>query len=214
MKYTDVAWDFDGCLYDSYPQINADMQIILARHGVEASVEEINSYTRVTQGHAIAHYAPLCGLSPEEFGEEYRGYKDSYLSDLCRPYPGIPELLRDIAAAGMKNHICSNRVTEQSRVYLERDGLLPYFGAITGPDKEKGIARKPAPDMVAAVVAQRGISPEKLLMVGDRELDILAAHGAGSHGCFFDPDGCNPQPACVEYIAPDVATLRKIIFGE
>jgi len=212
MKYTDIAWDFDGCLYDSYPHINRDLQVILARYGVEASLEEINSYTRVTQGHAVAHYAPLCGLPAEELSREYREYKDSYLSDLCRPYPGIVELLRDIVAAGMRNHICSNRLVEHSRMYLERDGLMPCFDVISGI--VPGVKRKPEPDMLQVVLRARGIESRQMLMVGDRELDIQAGHNAGCDGCFFDPDGCNAKPACVEYVAPDVAALRKVIWGD
>ena len=214
MKYTDIAWDFDGCLYDSYPHINSDMQIILARHGVQSSLEEINSYTRVTQGHALKHYAPLCGCSVEDLTKEYRSYKDSYTSDLCQPFPGIPELLRDIAAAGMQNHICSNKEAKKTLMYLDRDNLTQYFGVISGVDKKNGILGKPKPDILNVVLNTRGIKPSALLMVGDRPLDIEAAHNAGCEGCFFDPDRCNVKPDDAEYEAYTADILRKIIFGD
>ncbi len=212
MKYTDIAWDFDGALYDSYPHINADLQYVLRQFGLEASLEEINAQTRITQGHAFAYFAPLCGRSADEIKSAFKARKESYLSDLCQPYPGIPELIREIAAAGMHNHICSNKAPENSKKYLDRDGLTPYFDVIGGV--MPGIRRKPEPDMLKLVLRTRGIDGKQMLMVGDRLLDIEAGHNAGCDGCFFDPDRCNPRPDCAEYEAYTAEELRKIIFGD
>ena len=212
MKYTDVAWDFDGALYDSYPHINTDLQYVLLRHGLEVSLDEVNAQTRITQGHAFAHFAPLCGCSAEELKREFKERKEGYLSDLCQPYPGIPELLRDLHAAGIQNHICSNKQPCNSKKYLDRDGLTPYFGVISGVSE--GIRRKPEPDMLNVVLKTKGIEPKAMLMIGDRRLDIEAAHNAGCDGCFFDPDRCNEKPADVEYEAYTAEELRKILLGE
>lgn len=214
MKYTDVAWDFDGCLYDSYPHINADMQYVLEQYGVRATLEEINRYTRITQGDACRHFAPLCGCEVDELVRVFQTRKNSYVSDLCRPYPGIPELLRDLTNAGIRNHICSNKKAPDTLQYLDRDGLTQYFDVISGVDRENGVLGKPKPDILNVVLRARGISPKAMIMVGDRPLDIEAAHNAGCDGCFFDLDHCNQAPADVEYEALSVEALRSILLGE
>lgn len=214
MKYTDIAWDFDGALYDSYPHINADMQYVLSQYGLNLTLEEVNEKTRITQGHALNYFAPLCGCSVEELTRVYKERKEGYLSDLCRPFPGIPELVRGIAAAGMRNHICSNKQAFHSKKYLDRDGLTPYFDIISGVDRENGIFGKPKPDILNVVLNTRGISPKAMLMVGDRLLDTEAAHNAGCPACFFDPDRFNVRPPQSEFEAYTAEELRKIIFGD
>ena len=214
MKYTDIGWDFDGALYNSYPHINESFRKVLWRHGCKADLEEINRWNRITQGHSMRHFAPLCDCSFEQLREEIHMEKDGTLGPQCLPYEGIPELLRDIAAAGIRNHICSNKRAPATKQYLDRDGLTPYFDVISGIDPERGIEGKPKPDILNDVLTQRGVDPSRMLMIGDRPLDIEAGHAAGCDGCFFDPDGCNVKPEDAEYQAFTVADLRKIILGE
>ena len=121
--------------------------------------------------------------------------------------------MRDIAASGRRNHICSNRRIASSAAYLERDGLLPYFDVIAGPDMEGGIPAKPQPDLVIRILKEHGTEPCRLLMIGDRELDLLAGHGAGSDACFFDPDRYCTAIYDAEFRTCDVDELRRFILG-
>ena len=213
MKYTEIAWDFDGCLYDSYDHIISCIRSAVGRFGYSATAEEIFPYVRVSVPHAFRHFAPLCGCKPENLGYWYRQAGAQETSDLVRPYDGIPELLRDIAASGRRNHICSNRRISSSAAYLERDGLLPYFDVIAGPDMEGGIPAKPQPDLVIRILKEHGTEPCRLLMIGDRELDLLAGHGAGSDACFFDPDRYCTVIYDAEFRTCDVDELRRFILG-
>lgn len=212
MKYRDIAWDFDGTLYNSYPYIIQCLRRSLEQFGYTDTEENIARYAHVTVAHALAHYAPLCGCTAEELLRWYRVFS-AETSPLTVPYEGIPELLRDITLAGGRNHICSNRRVPRCKVYLDRDGLTQYFDVFSGPDAAPDLIAKPAPDLIRLILDARKLAPGELLMVGDRNLDLEAAHAAGSAGCFFDPDGfatvtCNP-----EFFAADVDELRKILLG-
>jgi len=214
MRFTDVAWDFDGTLYDSYPHIVFCMGNAIRTLGISDTPENIAALVHQSIPHAYAHYAPLCGCAPQDVSRAYREQVTAMgLAERTVLYGGIRELLQDLTAAGIRNHLCSNRKLKGCLDYLERDGLLPFFDLFLCPDVKEGLKGKPAPDLVLAILEARGISPDRMVMVGDRNLDHEAAHAAGVRGVFFDPDGfaevsCNP-----EFVAPDVAALRKILLG-
>ena len=212
VKYCDIAWDFDGTLYNSYPFIVQCIRQSLEKFGYTDTEENIALYAHVTVGHALEHYAPLCGCEKADLLHWYRVFS-AEISPLTVPYEGIPELLRDITLAGGRNHICSNRSAVRCKEYLDRDGLSQYFDVFSGPDVAPGIVAKPAPDLIRVILDARRIPPEELLMVGDRNLDIEAAHAAGAVGCFIDIDGFATVTCHPEFFAADVAELRKILLG-
>ena len=214
MKYFDIAWDFDGTLYNSYPYIIVNATETLRAFGVEPDPEELEKLCHDALGVTFRHYAPLCGCTPDDLRSLYlENVRAGGCSSLVSPYPGIAGLLADIVRAGGRNHICSHRGLDGCKSFLARDGLAGYFDCFVCPDSPGGLRFKPAPDYICHLMEQRGIAPEGLIMVGDRNLDIEAAHAAGCAGCFFDPDGfatvtCNP-----EFIAPDMEALRKVLLG-
>ena len=212
MKLTDIAWDFDGCLYDSYDHIVSCLLYAVEKFGYSSSDAEIRPYARISAPYALQCFAPRCGCTYEELRYWYQ-QKAAEISDLVVPYPELPQLLRDIVAAGGRNHICSNRRWASSAAYLERDGLLELFDSVVGPDTAPGFPRKPEPGLIVHIQSLHGTEPKKLLMIGDRELDLQAAHGAGSLSCFFDPDGYCRETYETEFTAKTAEDLRKVIFG-
>ena len=209
LKFKEIAWDFDGTLYNSYPHIVRCLRLAMEQFGYTDSEENIAKWAHITVTHAMSHYAPFCGCSAKNLNYWYRKFVGE-TSPLCTPYPGICELLREIVAAGGRNHLCSNRDAQKCRDYFERDGILDCFTVFSGIGP--GINSKPAPDLVQAVLTDGNIAPESLLMVGDRNLDVQAAHAAGSKGCFFDLDGYSTPTSDPEYTAFSVEELRKILF--
>ncbi len=209
LKYRDIAWDFDGTLYNSYPHIIRCLRLAMEQFGYTDSEENIAKWAHITVGHAFEHYAPFCGCRRENLAHWYRKFI-AETSPLCTPYPGIPELLREIVAAGGRNHLCSNRDAQKCKDYFARDGILDCFTVFSG--MKSGIRSKPAPDLVNGVLNEGKIAPKDLLMVGDRNLDIEAAHAAGAKGCFFDLDGYSTPTSNPEHTALTVAELRKILF--
>ncbi len=213
MKYKDIAWDFDGTLYNSYPHIARNLRLTMEKFGYTDSEENILQFAHITTGHAYEHYAPLCGVTREEFVQEHHKLAYGPASDLVQPYPGIVELLRDIVAAGGRNHLCTNRKTDSCRLYFERDGIADCFDFYSGPDVAPEANRKPDPDLIKVILDARSIAPASLLMVGDRNLDIEAAHAAGSAGCFIDMDGFSTVTCNPEYQAANIDELRAILLG-
>ncbi len=213
MRFKHIAWDFDGTLYDSYPHIIWAMKKAIEKFGYTDREENIARWVHITVPTAYRHYAPLCGVTPEQLAVEYRNLATGYVSDRVQLYPGIPQLLRDIVAAGGKNYLCTNRKASDGKAYFVRDGVAQYFDFYSGPDVKDGLKSKLEPDLVALILTEKGIAPQDLLMVGDRNLDIESAHAAGAMGCFMDLDGYSTPTCNPEYFAANVEELRKVILG-
>ncbi len=66
---------------------------------------------------------------------------------------------------------------------LSTHELDSYFTHIIAADD--GFPRKPAPDAMTHVLTTYAIDPAHALVIGDRDVDILAGQAAGSCTCLF-----------------------------
>jgi HAD superfamily hydrolase (TIGR01549 family) len=91
-------------------------------------------------------------------------------------YPGVPDLLKELQA-----HYRLGMLANQPPQFLpriEKLGLVSYFDLILGSD-DIGL-KKPDPAFFQLALDQFGLSPQEVLMVGDRlENDIRPAKSLG-----------------------------------
>jgi phosphoglycolate phosphatase len=101
----------------------------------------------------------------ERYGEI--GYSENIL------YPGIPELLHSLADAGVALGVCTSKRADFAEKILEMFGLRAYFNFVSGG--EIGTHKW---QQIQALLEQRVVT-ESTVMVGDRSVDITAAHRNG-----------------------------------
>lgn len=99
------------------------------------------------------------------------------LNTLARPYDGILEALGALNAAGVKMAVLSNKPEEFTISGVKK--LLPgqEFFAVRGGRADTPL--KPAPDGALALAKAMGVKPEKVVFVGDSNVDISTARNAG-----------------------------------
>ena len=209
MKYTDVAWDFDGTLVDTYPCLIRIYQDMLEEYGYRVSREEIHSKISISFGHAHKYYSELYGISLDDLRRRYRELRA--LNGLCldemKVYPGVAEVLKAIKESGRRNHLYTNR-NRLALSYLEAYGLLQYFdGFVTSENIGK---LKPEPDGLYVLLEAYHISPERLLMVGDRAVDMDAAKAAGADTCFYNTNGIE-VPANADHVVEDLMEILTFL---
>lgn len=208
MKYTDIAWDFDGTLFDSYPSCVREFSELLKSYGYEESDEAIMDQLVITSRHAKAFFAAKYHLDLGELNRRYKGFS-SFRPEEVKPFPGIEEVLKSIKESGRRNHLYTNR--DHSAIeYLEHCGLTRYFdGFITGEEMEK---LKPDPSGAFLMRDMYHIAPGKLLMVGDRTSDIDSVKPAGFDGCFYNTNNTEiPENADYALDRDKLAGLLDII---
>lgn len=203
--FQEIVWDFDGTLFDTYPVTARVLQAALADRGIHEEVDEIQANLQVSYGHAFALYQEKHGID-KAFWEQNRAHSRRIEFDQCAPFDGVPALCRAIVAAGKRNYLYTHRGAS-SIAMLKAHGLYTYFSdCITS---EHGFERKPSPQALTHLIRHHQLERGRLLMIGDRELDVLAAKNAGAQGCLI-----SDQPAahtCADYRLRDMSGLYAIL---
>lgn len=98
------------------------------------------------------------------------------------PFLGIRELLEVLSTRGATHHIVTHRGTS-IHALLAKHGMAHHFqDVLTAPD---GFARKPDPEAVTYLIDRHQMARDETIMIGDRELDLLAGHRAGIKTCLI-----------------------------
>lgn len=128
-------------------------------------------------------------------------------------YDGIPEMLAMLQAHGYKLALATSKPEEFAKQILDHFELSKYFCFIGGSDMD---GKRVAKDAVIAYVLDslHITDPEKCIMVGDREHDVL-----GAKKCAMDCIGVlfgygsrkELEAAGAAYIAESVADLSAIL---
>jgi HAD superfamily hydrolase (TIGR01549 family) len=180
-----VIWDFDGTLFDTYPVMGVAFQKTLEEAGIIEPLEEILQHMKQSISDTIKFYKAKYHID-DVFVEKYSRLRKEMEDDLCKPYPGITELLRYISTSGGNNYIFTHRGVTTEKI-LKRHGLYDYFTeCITS---QHSFERKPSPEAIHYLIGKYDMKPKEAIMIGDRELDILSGKNAGIDACFFDEVG-------------------------
>lgn len=204
--YRHIIWDFDGTLFDTYPSMVGALRDVLKSRGREPDEAEVLGLFKISAGTALSHYRDLYGYG-EDFLAEYKLRRKEVELALCLPYPGVKELLRDIASAGGQNYIFTHR-GETLFPMLERHGVSGCFRECVTAGS--GFPRKPDPAGIEYLLEKYAIDRRDALMVGDRELDVRSGQNAFIASCDYW-DGSGPMVEGAEYIARNFGELRRVI---
>ena len=132
-----------------------------------------------------------------------------------RLLPGVAEVIPELAAAGIRLGLISDTGLTPGRVllrFLEQDGLLPHFSALTFSD-ETGFP-KPDPRMFGRTLAGLGALPRESLHVGDTpRSDIAGALGAGMFAVRYAAVNDLPEPPEPHAVIHDHRELRDFLAG-
>lgn len=121
------------------------------------------------------------GEKVESMLDDFKQYYDSHLTDFTEPYPGIPELLQDLAQRGVRLAVASNKY--QSAVERLVNHFFPDipWAAIEG--QKEGIPVKPDPSIVFEILTKSPASKADVLYVGDSGVDMETARRACVESC-------------------------------
>ena len=170
-----MFFDLDGTLADTIPLIVASYQHAF-RTVLGEEVEEDRARAWIGR--------PLLGALLEESPEHghaldaaYREWNLANTARLIRRYDGVPEMLRDLAAAGVRTAIVTSKRRETARLALEAVGVDHLVEVVAGlEDTER---HKPAPEPLLHGAAALGVEPGECVYVGDATVDLRAARAAG-----------------------------------
>ena len=177
-----IAFDLDGTLVDTAPDLMSTLNKVLAEEGLkplpmEAAPLVVGKGVRVMveRGFQVAGEP----LDDAHFPRMFDRFIELYIvhcADQSRPFPGVVEALDRLEAEGAVLAVCTNKRTDLSLRVMDALGLTSRFKAIVGADQ----APRPKPDAshLLHTIEVAGGDPSRALMVGDSINDVLAARNA------------------------------------
>jgi HAD superfamily hydrolase (TIGR01549 family) len=181
--FKDIIWDFDGTLFDTYPAMVYSFRRALADSGVKAGEAEILEYMKISVSEAYNHYNRLYKLK-ENFKENYSAYnREEEGIGRILPFPKAKEVCEYIISHGGRNFILTHRGGSTLNLLKIHHMDNCFTDIIT---KSHGFKRKPDPEGYMHLINKYDMDKDTVLIVGDREIEIMAARNVGVKVCLYN----------------------------
>ena len=181
--YDIILFDLDGTLSDSGPGIMHSVRYALAKYGITGESEE--NLRRFVGPPMIESYKKFYGFSHEQAVQALAYYREDYLAGaiyMNTPYEGMVETLKALKAAGRMLVVATGKPTSMAKDVLRHFGWERYFSFIAGATMDESRSEKH--DIINYALEALGKSDKsRVLMVGDRDNDVLGAQRAGVDCC-------------------------------
>jgi phosphoglycolate phosphatase len=177
-----IAFDLDGTLVDTAPDLIGALNEVLAEHGLPAlpvgaarSLVGRGARALIELGFAEAGRV----LTPDQTPALLERFLSVYLGRVAReslPFEGLEPALDRLSALGARLAVCTNKRTDLSLALLDALKLTSRFEAVIGSDL---VAQKPDPRLLYLAIERAGGVKERALFVGDSYVDHATARAAG-----------------------------------
>jgi len=211
-----ALFDWDGTLLDSRAALlgawRAATEQVLGRRYPNSPAEEREVWT--LPGRVLFQHVASSREQAEALAGAFRVAYERTGRDV-RAYDGVAELIDDLRRAGVALAVVTSKARERFELDAERIGLAGRFDAsVTSFDTA---AHKPDPAPVLLALERLGVAADRAVMVGDTEVDVAAARGAGVTAIAvawgpLGPDGLTGAGAAA--VASDPADLARIVMHD
>ncbi len=215
-----LLFDLDGTLLDSAPDIAQALNRMLESESRPAlpldqvkdmigdGVMELCRKALVATG----------GITTDDVYPYVQKFITHYRSlppDPQQIFPGVREALTDLAKAGVKLGVCTNKPEAATVAILTQLDLIRYFGFIAGGDTFQ--VHKPNPGHVTGALEALGVGTAGAAFIGDGPNDVIASKRAGipcivvTHGYGQDYDALEAD-AMIPDISGMIPKLHEMGF--
>jgi len=182
MSNLTVAFDLDGTLIDTAPDLIRSTNHVLEANGYPPVTDQIirpviSFGTREMLRAGIKAHGETAEESRLDalFGQLLEHYAANIAVE-SRPFPALTDVLDALRGQGARLAVCTNKREDMTRILLDQLDLTDYFDAITGRDTFP--VHKPDPEHLFGAIRLAGGDPASAIMVGDSETDVLTAKAA------------------------------------
>ena len=141
---------------------------------------------------------------------DFKAYYSAHIDVYSKPYPGIPELLAELDAAGVKLAVVSNKFQEGTDHLIREFFPKIRFVAILG--NRPGYPLKPDPAIVEEAISLADISRPEALLIGDSPTDMHTAENGGIDSLAVSWGYRTREDLAAYPIVNSVVDLRKTIL--
>jgi len=184
LNYSLLVFDWDGTLMDSESHIVACLQSAIDAMGLEPlPSRSLSNVIGLGLHEAIAQLYPEAEAST--IANFINHYRNHFLSEQqpTRLFPGTKTLLEELHSRGYLMAVATGKSRRGLDRSLTETECQHLFHISRCADE---CFSKPHPQMLLEIMAELDVNPEKTLMIGDTEYDMLMAASAGTAALAVD----------------------------
>jgi phosphoglycolate phosphatase len=177
-----IVFDLDGTLVDTAPDLVRALNAVIGAEGLPPiSIELVRSMVgrgarRLIQRAFEHNGRPLTDAQTATLTAKFLDIYRAEIDVESAPFPCMIEALDELDARGAALSVATNKPTDLAVLLLTRLGLVDRFERVLGPDAVA--AKKPDGGHILAA-AGPGASADRIILVGDSDVDVAAARSAG-----------------------------------
>ena len=184
-----VIFDLDGTLVDPAGGITGGIEHALRAMKIPVpGTDVLNSLIGPKLADTLVRVAGVPAVQVQEVISIYRHWYRERGMAMSRVYPGVRELLAQLANDGVALAVATQKPEPLARVLLEHHGLADYFLVIRGSHSNESLMpgddgyRPGKNEIIAAALQDLAAHPngvDRVVMVGDRSQDVQGARSNG-----------------------------------
>lgn len=212
--YQAILFDLDGTITDSKEGIINSILYALSKFNMKEDPGKLEAFIGPPLYRSFQEYYGFDEKKAWQgvaFYREYFSEKGIYENAV---YPGIPQLLSELQEWGKTLVLATAKPAPYAERILEHFKLRNYFAWIFGSNMDGSRALKD--EVIRDILLELQDVPEdKVIMVGDRNHDIIGAHanGIASIGVTYGYGSLDElKKSGAHYLAGSVEELRDILL--
>ncbi len=209
-----ILFDFDGTIANTPDGIRFTAVNTLRSLGW--SDERIGDVNRLIGPPFPAAFSQVYGVDAQEAEKITHLYRETYKQlgpEACMPYPGIPELLEHLAAAGKPMGLATCKQEQLACSMARAQGLDGYFSQVVANQPGQSIDKV---QIVAGALQAFDVRPREAVMIGDRADDVRGAqaNGVTSIGVTWGAgDASELRDAGADLLVDTPSELEEVLLG-
>lgn len=179
MKYEVILFDLDGTLTESGPGIVNAVEYTLKKYGIDEPDKE--KHKRFIGPPLKVSFTKYYGFTEENVDEAIATFRSYYHEKGIyenSAYPGVVDMLEKLSERGYRLAVATSKARPMAEIVIPRYGLDKHLEGIFAAEMDGRFGSKSA--VIDHAIEEMGVSDRsKVLMIGDREHDILGAKACG-----------------------------------
>lgn len=205
--FRNLIWDFDGTLFDTYPAIVDSVRAAVTDLvGATPAYEDVMALALASVDVCVATMSTTYAIPHDELEAVFDQHYRNVTADDQPPFDGVLEVCELIRSEGGLNLIVTHRRRSGMERLLAAHALSGLFADTV--THEDGYPHKPDPAAFLMLMRRHDLETGETLGVGDREIDVLAAHAAGLRAALFAP---TPGDISADFVLSDFDALSRLI---
>lgn len=205
MKFDTLLFDLDGTLVDTAPDLVESLNVILKKYN--HPIKKYNDAKKLVSkgGKALIKF----GFNIDEthpnflaYHTEFLEYYTHHIADKSRLFDGMDEIINSLKNWG----IITNKPEKLTHLLLDKLNLKPDV-VVCGDTLDEN---KPSSKPITHAMEKLGI--KNTLMIGDDEVDSLAAKNAGIKSVLVSWGYSNLENVESDYFIKDVSEIKQWFF--